>query len=155
LEQDRRSPRLATTADRTGSIAAGIAKLANCLVSLIGYRSGMSRSIIVKYVTPWAFRREREEQRRIAELRSRDGDNCRRCRRPIRFDLVRGHDKGPAIESIAAAPCGEPPALENLCLCHGRCNADSGDNTLEVTERMRRKSEVELFAKSRRVRKAG
>jgi len=115
----------------------------------------MSRSIIAKYVTPWAFKREREEQRRIAELRSRDGDNCRRCRRPIRFDLVRGHDKGPAIETIASAPTDEPLELENLCLCHGRCNADSGDNTLEVTERVRRRSEAELFAKSRPVRKTG
>lgn len=115
----------------------------------------MSRSIIAKYVTPWAFRREREEQRRIADLRSRDGDNCRRCRRPIRFDLTRGHDKGPAIEMIPSSLCNEPQAIENLCLCHRRCNADSGDNTLEVTERVRRKSEAELFAKSRHVRKVG
>lgn len=115
----------------------------------------MSRSIIAKYVTPWAFKREREEQKRIADLRSRDGDNCRRCRRPIRFDLTRGHDKGPAIESIVGPTSDEPQAIENLCLCHGRCNADSGDNTLEVTERVRRKSEAELFTKSRPVRKAG
>lgn len=114
----------------------------------------MSRSIIAKYVTPWAFKREREEQRRIAELRSRDGDNCRRCRRPIRFDLIRGHDKGPSIEPIMASS-DEPTAIEGLCLCHGRCNAEAGDNTLEVTERVRRKSEAELFAKSRPIRKAG
>ena len=115
----------------------------------------MSRSIIAKYVTPWAHKREREEQRRIAELRSRDGDNCRRCRRPIRFDLVRGRDEGPAIEEVMAASIDEPQALENLCLCHGRCNADAGDNTLEVAERVRRKSEAALFANSRPVRKAG
>ena len=115
----------------------------------------MSRSIIAKYVTPWTFRREREEQRRIAVLRSRDGDNCRRCRRAIRFDLTHGHDKGPAIEPIVSVSSDEAQALENLCLCHGRCNADSGDNTLEVTERVRRKSEAELFAKSGPVRKAG
>ncbi|HEX3422230.1 MAG TPA: hypothetical protein VHS33_02350 [Sphingomicrobium sp.] len=115
----------------------------------------MSRSIIAKYVTPWAFKRQREQQRRILELRSRDGDNCRRCRRPIRFDLTRGHDKGPAIEPITAAWGDEPQSLKNFCLCHGRCDADSGDNTLEVTERVRRKSEADLFAKSRPVRKAG
>ena len=109
----------------------------------------MSGSIIAKYVNPWRFRR-RQAELRVKTLRQRDGDNCRRCRRPIRFDLVRGHDKGPAIESIAAAPCGEPPALENLCLCHGRCNADSGDNTLEVTERVRRRSEAALFGRSRK-----
>jgi hypothetical protein len=122
---------------------------------LIGYPSDMSRSIIARYVTPWVFKREQEEQRRIAELRSRDGDTCRRCRRPIRFDLIRGHDKGPAIEPMVSASSEEPQPLGNLCLCHGRCNADASDNTLEVTERVRRKSEVELFAKSRPVRKAG
>lgn len=115
----------------------------------------MSRSTIARYVTPWVFKREREEQRRIAELRSRDGDNCRRCRRPIRFDFIRGHDKGPSIEPIVRVTGEEPLPLENLCLCHGRCNADAGDNTLEVTERVRRKSEAELFRKSRPIRKAG
>jgi 5-methylcytosine-specific restriction endonuclease McrA len=122
---------------------------------LIGYPSDMSRSIIAKYVTPWAYKREREEQRRIAQLRSRDGDNCRRCRRPIRFDLIRGHDKGPEIQEVVAASNDEPQALEHLCLCHGRCNADAGDNTPEVMERARRKGEAALFAKSRPVRKAG
>jgi hypothetical protein len=115
----------------------------------------MSRTMIAKYVTPWAYKREREEQRRIAELRSRDGDNCRRCRRPIRFDLVRGHDKGPAVEVVMTPSSDKPQALENLCLCHGRCNADASDNTLEVAERVRRKSEAELFKSSRPVRKAG
>ena len=115
----------------------------------------MSRPIIAKYVTPWAYKREREEQRRIAELRSRDGDNCRRCRRPIRFDLTRGHDKGPAIQEVVAASGDGPQANEHLCLCHGRCNADAGDNTPEVMERARRKSEAALFVKSRPVRKAG
>lgn len=108
--------------------------------------------MIARYVTPWVFRREREEQQRIAELRSRDGDDCRRCRRPIRFDLTRGHDRGPSVQQVGAT--GDEQSLDNLCLCHGRCNAESGDNTIEVTERVRRRSEAELFAKSRRVRKA-
>jgi hypothetical protein len=115
----------------------------------------MSLKLIARYVTPWVFKREREEQRRIAELRTRDGDNCRRCRRPIRFDLIRGHDKGPRIEPFAASLPEEVVTMENLCLCHGRCNADSGDNTSEVTERVRRKSEAELFGNSRKIRKAG
>jgi hypothetical protein len=114
----------------------------------------MSRSIIVKYVTPWVFKREREREERIARLRSRDGDNCRRCRRPIRFDLVNGHDRGPSIEAVVPG-LEEPEGIENFCLCHGRCNAEAGDNTLEVTERVRRKSEAELFTKARSVRKAG
>lgn len=117
----------------------------------------MSRLTIAKYVTPWKYKRERELQQRIAELRARDGDNCLRCRRPIRFDLPAGHDKGPKIEPLPTGAPEQDDAIESLCLCHGRCNADAGDNTVEVTERLRRKNEAELFAKSqrKRVRKAG
>ena len=110
----------------------------------------MSRKLIARYVTPWVSKREKEEQKRVAELRQRDGDNCRRCRRPIRFDLPRGNDKGPKIETILLSSSGIAEQLESLCLCHGRCNAESGDNTVEVTERVRRKSEAALFAKSRK-----
>lgn len=101
--------------------------------------------MIAKYVTPWKFRREQEE-RRVASLRDRDGENCRRCRRPIRFDLPRGHDKAPKIEHAVEAD-GE--ALDNLFLCHTRCNAAGADNTDEVAERIRRRSEAALFAKAR------
>ena len=110
----------------------------------------MSRSLIAKYVTPWKYKREQQLQLRIAELRTRDGDNCRRCRRPIRFDLQSGHDKGPTLQSIAAYADGAEQPLDNFCLCHGRCNADAGDDTIEVTDRVRRKSEAALFATSRK-----
>jgi len=113
----------------------------------------MASTIIAKYVTPWRFRREQQEQR-LAALRRRDGDNCRRCRRPIRFDLAAGHDKGPRIETIDTGTTADAEALERLCLCHGRCNAAGADNTDEVTERIRRKSEAELLSKKRRPRKA-
>lgn len=112
----------------------------------------MASSIIAKYVTPWRFRRE-EQERRVAALRKRDGDNCRRCRRPIRFDLPRGHDKGPKVERFGEDP-GDPQAIDQLCLCHGRCNAAGADNTDEVTERIRRKSEAELLSKKGRSSKA-
>ena len=104
----------------------------------------MSRALIAKYVTPWKFRRE-QAARRIAALRQRDGDDCRRCRRPIRFDLTPGHDKGPKIEGGD----DDEQALDELFLCHGRCNAAGADSTAEVTERIRRRSEAALFAKAR------
>jgi hypothetical protein len=105
------------------------------------------RRELLKYLNPWGFRREQEE-RRLAELRSRDGDDCRRCRRPIRFDLPRGHELGVKVEQI------RPGADEigNLCLTHGRCNARSGDDTAEVRERLRPKREAELFTKARKRR---
>jgi hypothetical protein len=102
--------------------------------------------IIAKYL-PWTVRREKERQQRVAALRQRDGDDCRRCRRPMRFDLVAGHDLGPKVERIES---GDIDAFENFCLTHMRCNAQSADNTAEVTERVRRKNEAELFTNSRR-----
>lgn len=107
--------------------------------------------MIAKYVTPWKFRREQLREQRIAELRKRDGDNCRRCRRAIRFDLQSGHDKAASVECLFDGSPDEQ-AIENLCLCHRRCNADAADNTVEVTERVRRKNEAALFAAPRKRR---
>lgn len=109
----------------------------------------MSGSIISRYVNPWKYKREQEELRRIALLRQRDGDDCRRCRRPMRFDLASGNDLAPKVEEIEPATGGEAQSLDNICLTHRRCNADGVDVTREVVERVRRKNEAELFAKSR------
>jgi len=101
----------------------------------------MSQSIIARTITPWKYRRAQEQLQRIAELRSRDGDDCRRCRRPLRFDLPDGHDLAPRLEPID---------LDSFCLAHRRCNAEGVDATSEVVERVRRRSEAELFVKSRK-----
>ena len=114
----------------------------------------MPRDTIVRYLNPWKLRRQQEEEQRLAELRRRDGDDCRRCRRPMRFDLPEGHDSGPKIEPIAASEPGSEPSLDNLVLCHRRCTAEAADATREVTERVRRKNEAELFATSRRRKRA-
>ena len=113
----------------------------------------MPRSFIASYVSPWVPRSEKRLQQQLAALRERDGDNCRRCRRPIRFDLSRGHDKGPKIERIEPDAPDEPGRIDNLCLCHGRCNAAGADNTDEVAERMRRRNEAALLSKRRRAKK--
>jgi hypothetical protein len=112
----------------------------------------MSRTMIAKYLAPWAFRRE-EEQQRFHALRHRDGDNCRRCRRPMRFDVPQGHEQGPRIEHILPSADGAV-SVDNLCLCHVRCNALGGDQTGEVKERIRRKNEAELFTRARKRGKA-
>src|SRR5438045_6294006 len=105
----------------------------------------MSRSIIAKYVTPWKYKRE-QERKRLQSLRQRDGDDCRRCRRPLRFDLTDGHDLGAKIEWVVPEAAGGAPALENFCLTHRRCHSDAADYTAEVRERIRRKAEAELLA---------
>lgn len=108
----------------------------------------MSRFDLARYVTPWKFKREQQEQR-VAQLRQRDGDHCRRCRRPIRFDLPPGHDKGPKIELSESEHSGDA-MLEDLCLCHGRCNVVGADKTDEVTERIRRRGEAALLSRKKR-----
>jgi hypothetical protein len=97
-------------------------------------------SPIVKLLNPWRARRE-EMQRRIDELRKRDGDTCRRCRRPMQFDLPAGHDSAPALIQLSA---------ETFCLCHGRCNAETVDNTTEVQERMKLRFEAQAAAQRRK-----
>lgn len=110
----------------------------------------MPQSAIARYLAPWAYRRQREAER-LQVLRSRDGEGCARCRRPLRFDLPAGHDQGPRVERIV--PGSDDPG--NLRLTHRRCNAPGLDHTDEVGERIRRKAEAELFTKSRkRKRKA-
>lgn len=109
----------------------------------------MTRSFLAKYVSPWALKRDKERQQRLTALRQRDGDHCRRCRRPLRFDLPEGHDQAPIVQEIVKAVGDEVPGFDNLCLCHHRCNAQGADNTIEVKERIRRKGEADLFAKSR------
>jgi len=109
----------------------------------------MSHSTIARYVNPWKFKREREKLQRLAELRRRDGDDCRRCRRPMRFDLPEGHDLGPKVEEVLAVAGGEA-AVANLCLTHRRCNSERADFTAEVKERIRRRNEAQLFVRSRK-----
>ena len=109
----------------------------------------MSTSI-ARFVSPWKYRREQEEAARVRALRQRDGDECRRCRRSMRFDLPAGHDQAAWVQPILYGAGAEEESLDNLCLTHRRCNVASADNTDEVTERIRRKQEAELFSKARK-----
>jgi hypothetical protein len=110
----------------------------------------MTALSISRFLNPWKFRRE-EKARWIAALRDRDGDDCRRCRRPIHFDRPAGHELGARIEQVVP---GLADAFDNLCLTHGRCNAQAGDDTTAVRERLRPKREAELFTRQRKKRKA-
>ena len=110
----------------------------------------MSRVDLSRYVTPWKYKRLQREAEQVRALKLRDGENCARCRRPMRFDLPNGHDQGARIEAVAAPVTGSEPDLSDLRLTHLRCNASGVDHTGEVTERIRRKNEAELFAKSRK-----
>jgi hypothetical protein len=112
----------------------------------------MSGFDLARYVNPWKYRREQAEQR-VAALRFRDGNNCKRCKRPMRFDLPDGHDLRARIEEIVPGGVGGSEALDNLCLTHVRCNTKESHDTAEVRERVRLKNEAALFEKSRKQRR--
>lgn len=106
----------------------------------------------LKYLSPRHFKREQVAQQ-LAVLRTRDGDNCARCRRPIRFDRPAGHDLAPRIE-VVSTNHGRGMAFDNLCLTHGRCNVQGQDHTEEVNDRLRLTREAELFSRKRAKRRA-
>ena len=109
----------------------------------------MQHAPLARYLNPWKYKREQEELQRIAELRSRDGECCRRCRRSIRFEFPSGHEQAPKIHHAAATVEGQPVALDDLCLVHTRCNAAGADNTVEVKQRVQRKNEAALLSRKR------
>lgn len=111
----------------------------------------MATLSLTRFINPWKHKRE-ELRARVAVLRERDGDACRRCRRPIRFELPMGHDQGARIEAFVTGARAEDVA--NLCLTHGRCNVAGLDHSAEVAERLRPQREAELFAKAREKRAA-
>lgn len=113
----------------------------------------MSLRIVARVINPWKYKRE-QLARRVAALRQRDGDHCSRCRRPLRFDLPPGHDRGARIEAKLTVADSEADELANLCLTHGRCNTKMGDDTAEVKERARIKNEMALFERARERRRA-
>lgn len=107
---------------------------------------------IALYLAPWKLARERHAEC-VRALRSRDGNSCARCRRPLNFDVPPGNDLGIAIERIVPGSA-DGGVLDNLRLTHRRCTPAGINHTDEVTERTRRKREAALFAKPRRRRKA-
>ena len=106
------------------------------------------RKGIVRYLNPWTLKRDKTRQR-LAELRARDGDHCRRCRRPLRFDLPPGHDEAPTVEQFGPRAKGRAVPLDSLVLCHVRCNGVTVDNTAQVQERLRRRAEESVAPKRR------
>ena len=112
----------------------------------------MANALLLRLLNPRKFRRDKADAQ-VRALKQRDGDNCARCRRPIRFDFPAGADQSPAIEPVIGKT-SENEALNGLRLCHRRCTLGGVDHTGEVTERVRRKNEAALFSKSRKRRAA-
>ena len=70
-------------------------------------------------------------------VRKRDGDDCWRCHKPLRFGPPFNVGKAATIEHVKPLADEGSWELDNLRLCHKGCNKHLGTNTPEQKERMR------------------
>ena len=88
------------------------------------------------FLPGWVHKRL-NRHRKFARVRRRDGDDCWRCGRPMRFEGPPNCGKAATIEHVQPLSRGGSWALDNLRLCHVGCNRHLGDRTPEEKERMR------------------
>lgn len=87
------------------------------------------------FLPGWVHRRLRKKK--LAAIRVRDGDDCWRCNRPMRFEGPPNCGKAATIEHVMPRSKGGSDALTNLRLCHVGCNRHLADRLPEQKERMR------------------
>ncbi|MFL6752431.1 MAG: HNH endonuclease [Sphingomicrobium sp.] len=84
-----------------------------------------------------------ENLSKVDRLRARDGDFCWLCNKPIDFNAQPNSANAWSMEHLISASRQGPSTLENLVLCHPRCNRVLGDRALadkiRLRERRRRK----------------
>jgi 5-methylcytosine-specific restriction endonuclease McrA len=80
---------------------------------------------------------------KVDRLRLRDGGRCWLCDEPLEFKAVPNSKTAPTLEHLIAQSRGGPSTLDNLVLCHPRCNNLLGDRPLadkiKMRERRRKK----------------
>ena len=67
------------------------------------------------------------------------------CDRPMTFAAARNSDAAPSREHLIAESRGGPNTLDNLVLCHTRCNRELKDLPLVEKIRMREKMREEVW----------
>ena len=72
---------------------------------------------------------------KIDRLRARDGGRCWLCDGPIDFKADPGTANAPTKEHVLSQCHDGPDRLENLVLCHRRCNQEL--NNLPVAEKVK------------------
>ena len=88
------------------------------------------------FLPGWVHRLVRKKKL-IAALRARDGDDCWRCNRPMRFEGVPNRGKAATIEHVLSRSKGGGDDPGNLRLCHVGCNRHLADHAPDQKERMR------------------
>jgi 5-methylcytosine-specific restriction endonuclease McrA len=76
---------------------------------------------------------------KVERLRLRDGGRCWLCDEPFDFSAKPNSAKAPTIEHLIAQCHQGPSTLENLVLCHPRCNRVLADKPLAHKIKMREK----------------
>lgn len=74
---------------------------------------------------------------KIELLRARDGDGCWYCGKTINFDLKAPAKLAGTLEHLLAQSLGGTSALDNLVICHAKCNAHLRDHPLPTKRKMR------------------
>lgn len=87
------------------------------------------------FLPGWVHRLRRRKRLKI--LRARDGDDCWRCHRPMRFAGPPNCGRAATIEHLLPRSKGGTDALANLRLCHVGCNRHLADHEPAQKERMR------------------
>ena len=87
------------------------------------------------FLPGWVHRHRRRKL--LKALRARDGDQCWRCNRPMRFEGEPNCGKAATIEHYLPKAKGGTDDLANLRLCHVGCNRHLADHAPAQKERMR------------------
>jgi 5-methylcytosine-specific restriction endonuclease McrA len=85
-----------------------------------------------------------ENLSKVEQLRLRDGGRCWLCNEPFQFKAEPNSARAPTLEHLVAQCHDGPSTLENLVLCHRRCNQLLADKPLarkiKMREQRRRKA---------------
>lgn len=89
----------------------------------------------------------------LEELRKRDGGRCWLCDAPMDFKVEQPSPKAPTFEHLIPQSRGGPSTVDNLVLCHQRCNLELGNRSPAEKVRMRdaRREEVWKAAMRKRI----
>lgn len=88
---------------------------------------------------------------KIDLLLARDGNQCWYCDKPINFELRSPSKLAGTLEHLVAKSLGGKSTLDNLALCHAKCNAHLRDHPyatkLKMREAERRNREKQVSRK--------
>lgn|SRR5688572_28362233 len=97
----------------------------------------MAKKKKFKHFMPGWWHRKQERKATAAFVRSRDGDLCWYCAKPMRFGPPFNMGKAATVEHVLPTSKGGTWSRDNLRLCHVGCNRQLADKEPEQKERMR------------------